>query len=300
MNKLKFVIIGPKTKNTEDLVSEIKKRNHQVVVLKLNELIFKFIDKKFKVIKGNINLDYFDIYIFRAFDRNTIEAQVLIKKLIRGNKVVIDDIIGNDFISGKIFEASRLIEAGVNIPNTWQALCFSSYKKLLSEIVFPVIVKPICGQKGKGLKKINSKKEYLDFFKHNEKGYFIQKYLPIKSDFRVMVVGNNALGAIERFIIKGDFRSNTSLGSKVTKALMNKDMKEIAIAAAKALNFEIAGVDLAKYKNKYYVLEVNHTPQWQKFKKLNKINPAEYIIDYALNKFRKASNFKRTNDNKRS
>jgi len=288
MKKIKIAIIGPKTKNTVDLVNEIRKRNFEVITLKLDETVFEFTNNKFRILKENIDLSAFDIYILRAFDRNTTEAQILAGELVRKNKVVIDETVGKDFVSGKIFEASKLTEAKVNIPKTWQALCFSSYKKLLNKITFPIIAKPVCGQKGRGLEKINNEKKYLEFFSKNKKGYFIQEYLPITSDFRVMVVGSKVIGAVERFVMKGDFRSNTSLGSKVVKAKLNKEMREIAISASRALKFEVAGVDLTKYKNKYYILEVNHTPQWQNVKKLNKMNPAKCIIDYALEKHKKS------------
>lgn len=286
MKKLKFAIIGPYTDNTKDLIEEIKKRDHEVTVIKLKEISFN-LSNKFKCFKDDYDIDNFDFYIFRAFDKNIIEAQVLAEKLVRERKLIIDETIGQNFIPGKIFEASKLIEAGVNIPKTWQALSFDVYKKLLKEIIFPVIVKPVCGQKGEGVEKINNKEEYLNFFKTKEKGYLIQEYLPIKSDFRVMVVGDKVIGAIERFVIKGDFRSNTSLGAKVAKAKTDEEMINTALSASQALQFETAGVDMTKFKGKYYVLEVNHTPQWQNVKKFNKINPAKHIIDYAIEKYEK-------------
>lgn len=284
MNKLNFVIIGPNTENTLDLIREIKKTGHRTFVVRLSDIFFEFNNGALKALWKNKNLFDFDIFLFRGYNKNLLFAQILAQELLGRGKIVIDKTMGKRFISSKAYEASRMMQGKINHPKTWQAVSFSSYKKILRKISFPVIAKPIYGQKGQGVEKIETAKEYLNFFSKNPKGYLIQEFLKIDSDIRVFIVGNKALGAMKRYLVPGDFRSNASLGAKTEKITLTKELKTLALKATKAMNYEIAGVDILEYKKKLYVLEVNSSPQWQKFKEVTEINPAEYIIGHALKK----------------
>lgn len=292
MKKLKFAIVGASgTENTKDLVEEIKSRGHSVFLIQPKNLVFEFSkNKKFKIRQGNIDSDKLDIFLFRGYNVNIVAAKILAEKLIRDGKVVIDEILGKRFIPSKTFETSKFAEYKINHPGTFQALDISSYKIILDKAAFPIVVKPLYGQKGQGIIKINNKTKALAFFRKNPEGYLIQEYLKTDGDVRVFVVNNKILGAIKRFVLPGDFRSNASLGAKAEKIIPTKEMKKIAIKATRAMGYEIAGVDFLEYKNKLYVLEINSTPQWQKFKKVTGINPAKYIISYALKKYEKIQN----------
>lgn len=287
MKKINFLIIGPNTENTADLVEEIKKRGHLVSIISMKEIFFEFSYNNFKINFKNKSLGVFDIVIFRGYNKNFIEAEILAKKFLDDNKIVIDETIGKRFLPSKIFEASRLVKNKIKHPKTFQALGNSSYAEIFKKIKFPIIVKPVGGQKGKDIHKFKNIEEARIFFKKNPRGYLIQEYCKIDGDIRVFVVGNKILGAIKRFVIKGDFRSNASLGATAEKYSVDSELHKLAISAAKIMAYEIAGVDVIKHKGKYFVLEVNFAPQWQKFKEVTGINPAKSIIDYAIRKYEK-------------
>jgi ribosomal protein S6--L-glutamate ligase len=287
MTKLKFVIFGPETPNTLDLVEEIKKSNNIPYVIQLKNIVFEFKNGKYRALWKNKDLRKFDIFLLRGYNKNLIFAQILIESLLTQNKTVIDETIGKKFLSSKVFEASLMNRNKIRHPRTYQAIDFIIWKKLLTKINFPIIAKPIYGQKGQGIVKLENKKEYLKFFAKNPRGYLVQEFLKIDGDIRVFVVNNKVLGAMKRFIVPGDFRSNASLGAKTEKINPSKEMTELALKAVKTMGYEIAGVDILKYKNKFYVLEVNSSPQWQKFKETTSINPAKEIIRYSLKKYEK-------------
>jgi|WetSurMetagenome_2_1015567.scaffolds.fasta_scaffold05184_2 ribosomal protein S6--L-glutamate ligase len=291
MNKLSVVIIGPETENTADLVREIEKKGHHSSVVKLGDVFFEFNDGTFKASWKNKNFFDFDIFIFRGYNKNLLFAQILAQELLARKKTVIDETIGKRFVSSKIYEASMLAQNRINHPKTWQAVSFSSYKRILEKISFPVIAKPIDGQKGQGIEKIESKERYLSFFAKNKKGYLCQEFLKIDYDIRVLVVNGKALGAMKRHIIPGDYRSNASLGAKTEKIDLTKELAALALKAAKVMDYEIAGVDIIEHDEKLYVLEINSAPQWQKFKEVTGINPAEAIIGYSLDKHKRKQNF---------
>lgn len=284
MNKLSFVIIGPNTENTLDLIREIKKAGHRHFIVRLSDIFFEFNNGIFRALWKNKDLLDFDIFLLRGYNKNLLFAQILAQELLAKGKIVIDKTIGKRFISSKAYETSKIMQNKINHPKTWQAVSFSSYKKILKQISFPVIAKPVYGQKGQGIEKFETAKEYLNFFSKNPKGYLVQEFLKIDGDIRIFIVGNKALGAMKRYLVPGDFRSNASLGASAKKIPLTQELKTLALKAAKTMDYEIAGVDILEHKKRFYVLEVNSSPQWQKFKEVTKTNPAEYIIRYALKK----------------
>ncbi len=287
MKKINFAIIGSLTENTLDLKNEIKKRGFFVSVFSLNSVFLEFNSNNFIARNKKISLNDFDIFLFRAYNKNFREARILAEALLAKNKIVIDTVLGLNMINSKIYEASKLNRAGINYPKTWQSIWGRNYNEILKKIDFPLIVKPIYGQKGQGVEKIENEQDFIKFFETNPKGYLMQEFFKIDGDIRVFIVNGKILGGIKRYLTKNDFRSNISLGAKIKKIDLTDEMKKIAIKAANAMQYEIAGVDLIEYKNKIYVLEVNSTPQWQGFKKATGINPAKEIITYALKKYEK-------------
>lgn len=285
MRKIRFLIIGTKSaQNTIDLIVEIEKNGNHVTVVSFKDFVFENRKGIFSVMLGDENLQDFDIYIFRGCYSNLFKAQLFINRLIEAGKVVIDESLGKFPIYDKVFQSSRFSLCGVPHPNTAQALNFVQWKKIVDSLGFPMIVKPCIGSQGRGVLKFEHQKEALDFFAQNPSGYMAQQYVPIKEDVRVFVVGKKVLGAMRRFIIDGDYRSNASLGAKTEKAQLTDEMEKIALEAATAMQVEIAGVDLIRFEDRWLVLEVNAAPQWQAFKVATGINPAEHITEYAVKK----------------
>ena len=287
MAKLKFAIIGPETENTNDLVNEIKKSGNISYVIQLKDVTFEFKSGEFKAFWSKKNLFNFDIFIFRGYNKNLNFARIFIDTLLNKKKVVVDDILGKTFISSKVFEASIFNRNKISHPKTYHAVNLASWKKILKKVKFPIIAKPVYGQKGQGIIKLENEKSYISLFTKNPKEYLLQEFIRVDGDLRVFIVNNKVLGAIKRFIVPGDFRSNASLGAQAIKVIPSKKIKEIAIKATKSMGYEIAGVDIIEDKNNLYVLEVNSSPQWQKFKETTGVNPAREIIKYSLEKYEK-------------
>jgi len=285
----KFIIIGPDTENTQDLLEEIRHRHSEVNLISLKDICFKFSENKFIAKWNNFYLDSFDIFIFRGYNKNLLFAKILANHLLEQNKIVLDTIVGKNSLSGKVAQAFIFSQKNISHPKTYQAVSFSAYKKLLSDIPFPIIVKPVDGQKGQGIEKFNDKKSALAFFYKHTKDLLIQEYLPITSDIRVFIVAGKVLGGIRRMIIQGDYRSNASLGAIAEKIQLTPEMENLALQAAAAMDYEIAGVDLIENNGKLYVLEVNIAPQWQKFKEVTGINPARDIVDLAIKRYLKTN-----------
>jgi glutathione synthase/RimK-type ligase-like ATP-grasp enzyme len=64
---------------------------------------------------------------------------------------------------------------------------------------------------------------------------------------------------------------------------LTKEIKNLAIKAAKITKTEIAGVDIVESERGLLVLEVNSIPGFTALQKVSDINLAEEIVSYFLN-----------------
>lgn len=280
---LKFAIIGSLTENTQDLLDEAKKAGHEAAVFNFADITFETKKNEFCVMHGEQNICEYDVVIFRGYNKHIYEAQLLSEMLLEKNKTVIEQTLGNYYVRGKMQQAKKLFQCGLKHPYTFQANNFKGWTKVLKAMEFPIIAKPILGRKGRGIQKLDTLEEAQEFFRINNSDYLVQQYFPITSDYRVFVVGGKVIGGFQRFINEGEYKSNIH-GTRAEKINVSDKMKKIAIQATSAMNYEIAGVDLFEHEGGIYIIEVNVAPQWEKFKFVTGVNPAQHIIEYAIKK----------------
>lgn len=286
--KVSFAIIGGrKGEHINDLVEEITKCGHEATHINIKELIIVSSESGFDILYKDSSILDFDVFILRSAFRSLKNEMCMIANfLLKNNKTIIDAVVGENYIAGKMYESYLLSQAGIASPLTMQIFVDENKSKVSGKMKFPIIAKPIVGSKGRGVQKINDMEE-LEKFKviEDTDKFLFQEYIPIAYDIRVFVVGSEALGAMKRIVGKDDFRSNASLGAAVEKIELTDSLKNIAISATRAYRYEVAGVDIVIHGGREYVLEVNNAPQWMAFKKVVGINPAEAIVKYCINKY---------------
>ena len=89
---------------------------------------------------------------------------------------------------------------------------------------------------------------------------------------------------MKRVAPNGEFRSNVHRGGSGHELVISRELKDIAVGAVKALNLDVAGVDLVKTVEGYVVLEVNPSPGFEEIEAVTNIHVAEAIISFAISK----------------
>jgi len=235
--------------------------------------------KKKKIVLRDFH-DY-DILIRRWVKKYYIQSLVVGWYMKQEGKTVLNSRL--EMILDKVSQAIRLYEAGLPHPLTWQALRPRNAKILLKRVKYPVIIKGIAGSLGAQVYKASSYSQALRFFKkQNMQDLLIQRDLNVREDIRVLVVGKKCLGAMKRMAPPGDFRSNVAVGARTEPYPLTSELKDLALRAAKAMGYEICGVDIMYKKNKPYILEVNRTPLFKGFIRTLKIPVAEEILKFAV------------------
>ena len=174
----------------------------------------------------------------------------------------------------------------VSNPDTWEA----SLEKL--DTKFPIIMKTLEGSKGIGVLFVESERslESLIQLLHNQNkdiDLLIQEYIKTDKDVRVIVLGGTIIGAMERGVIEGDFRSNVSQGAKVKEYKLTELEVEQCLLAAKAIDGSWTAVDFIPSKNPKkdppYILEVNHSPGTEGIEEATGKNIVKTVIDFYSN-----------------
>lgn len=157
---------------------------------------------------------------------------------------------------------------------------------------FPMIMKLLQGAQGIGVmlgSDRSSVESVMATLLEFDKDLILQEFVKEASgsDMRILVVGGKVVATMRRTARKGEFRANVhrgGFGEKVTR--LPKRYERAALAAAKAVGLDIAGVDVLETSAGPVLLEVNSSPGFQELEKATKINVAERMIQMAMKKAR--------------
>lgn len=287
---MNLMLIGsPDAVESQLTLEAAHKRGHQATGIHIYDLYFEVKDGVFTVKhRDGIDLLDYDVFIFRGISSSTPEksqlfnALILAKYLYDHGKRVVDEKLATDRIFPTKVPYTRT-KNNIPVPDTVFTLGINVTKDYLKKAKYPLIVKSIAGSKGRGVFLANDYKEALNIISENEgKRFLFQEYIPTRFDVRVFVIGGKILGAMRRDAADDDFRSNIAQGGQasVYDIDSNPKLKEVALEACKAANMEIAGVDIMINEDKYYVLEVNRSPQFRGLTEALHIDVADEIIKY--------------------
>lgn len=146
---------------------------------------------------------------------------------------------------------------------------------------FPFIAKSARGSAmGRGVYFIDNQEALFQYLQNHHLAY-IQEYLPIKKDIRVVVIGSRPVLAYWRIPVEGEFRSNVSLGGRISFDDLPEEAVELALHTAQKCGFDDVGIDICFHNGRYYVLEANMKYGKQGFlaKGIDYVKMMEKMID---------------------
>ena len=128
--------------------------------------------------------------------------------------------------------------------------------QVLDEFSFPMVAKEVRSSMGYGVSLIEDRRSLL---RHAEKHpvLYIQEYLPITRDLRVVYVGDQAVTAYWREAPPGRFHTNVAQGGAVHFDNIPPEPIAMVENAARQLGIDHAGFDLAQVDGHWYILEFN-------------------------------------------
>jgi len=161
------------------------------------------------------------------------------------------------FLGDKIKQTLLFQLQGLPAPRTRFYFGPKQQQNITKDFSFPFIAKKARGSSmGHGVWLIHDQNE-LDSYLAQHQPAYIQEFLDVDDDYRVVVVGDEVVHAYRRIPARGSFKANISQGGTVCLENIPGDVLELGLRAARACGFDLAGIDICQSNGRLYILEAN-------------------------------------------
>ena len=147
----------------------------------------------------------------------------------------------------------------LDIPHPRTRVFYGKHQKtsICNRFQFPFIAKiPRGSAMGRGVFLIHNQTE-LQHYLTLETPAYIQEYLPLDRDMRVVVIGKEVAHAYWRIAARGEFRSNVAAGASISLEPLPREALTLALHTAQACHWNDVGIDICSHRGKLFVLEAN-------------------------------------------
>jgi RimK family alpha-L-glutamate ligase len=160
-------------------------------------------------------------------------------------------------------QTSRILHAA-SVPHPRSAHMIAP--QAISPIEPPVVVKPRFGSWGRDVTLCESRADLMTCLEElstrswfRRQGVLVQELIPpLGHDLRLVVAGGQVVGAVRRHAAEGEWRTNVALGAEREATAPPQAAREIAAAAAAAVEGDLVGVDLMPTRDDGWIaIEVN-------------------------------------------
>ncbi|WP_406659692.1 tetrahydromethanopterin:alpha-L-glutamate ligase [Methanolobus sp. ZRKC3] len=301
MKKLAIVVTDPKDWTANALMQEAERRGFETYYPNLEKLetsIGKDIEHK----TNGINLSEMDAVIIRDMGTGKNDAHVfrfdVLQELEESGVIIINPPVAIQNAANKFHSSCLISKAGIPTPKTFVSQETEPGLKII-ETLKDVVVKPVFGFKGIGIKRIKNNEvigpdgtlekttvyDLVSGIIENKGMVYIQEFIENPGqDIRAFVVDGKVIGAIYRKAADGWWLNNLSQGGTPERCELTEKQEKMCIDAARAIGAVFAGVDIIESDKGCFVLEINATPSGAGIYKSLNINVAEHIIDTIENR----------------
>ncbi|HTK77641.1 MAG TPA: RimK family alpha-L-glutamate ligase [Gemmataceae bacterium] len=247
----------------------------------------------FRTLRSGVGIQFdsfagFDAILVRTMPAGSLEQivfrmDVLHRAQARGIRVL-NPPAALEACVDKYLATAKLAAAGLPVPPTVACQDAESALAAFRDLGGDVVVKPLFGAEGRGLMRVSDPELAWRTFRTLERSQavlYVQQFVRHPGwDLRVFVLGGGVLAAMRRYARDG-WRTNVALGGRAESVTVNADEGRLALASAKAVGAEVAGVDLLSGPDgEWYVLEVNAVPGWRALAPTCNVDVAAAVISY--------------------
>jgi [lysine-biosynthesis-protein LysW]---L-2-aminoadipate ligase len=200
------------------------------------------------------------------------------------NNFKVGEICGN-----KLITSLHLAKHHIPTPETGFAFSAEGARRMLNNMGYPAVLKPVIGSWGRGVFPIRDEETANILVETREENgsalsriYYIQEMVDRPPrDLRCIVVGDEVIAAIYRYSRSNEWRTNVAMGGKAEKADITNELEDIVLRAASAVGGGILGVDLMEDRRRgLLVHEINNTVEFRGAQEVSKADIADAILDY--------------------
>ena len=157
----------------------------------------------------------------------------------------------------KIKQTALFQMAGIPHPRTRVFFGKRQKRQIRDYFKLPLVAKVARGSAlGRGVFLIRTPGE-LEHYCQNHSPAYIQEYLSIDKDIRVVVIGRKAVHAYWRVAPEGEFRTNVAQGGEIDLSPVPQEAIRLAEQAATLCHLDDVGFDICHHQGNFMVLEAN-------------------------------------------
>ncbi len=274
--------------HTRRLLAALAARGHETLAIPATRLRSEVSERGDVHVLGpeDAVLNALDLLLVRGLPRGSLE-QVIFRMdalhiLVEHGVRCVNSPRAIERTVDKSWAGALLARAGVPTPPTVVCERYDGAMRAFERLGGDIVVKPLFGAMGNGIVRVEDRDVAHRVFRALELErtvYYVQRTIEPagRRDLRALVVGGEVVGAMER---KTDsWRANIARGALPRAIALSADERSLALAAAAAVEADVAGVDLLVASDGEIVVpEVNGIPGWQALQSVCEENLTARII----------------------
>ena len=284
---MKILILSrnPKLYSTAALLHAAENRGHEVRVVDYLRCYMNITSRKPRIYVDGEEL-VADAVIPRIAAKHTFYGNAVVRQFEMMNVFTLNESVAIARSRDKLRSLQILAKRGIGLPVTGFAHHTDATRELLKICGGPpLVIKLLEGTQGVGVvlaETENAAKSVIEAFKDLNANILVQEFIKEAdgADIRCIVVGGKVVASMKRQAEKGEFRSNLHRGGSAENVRITQQERRTAIAAAKAMGLNVAGVDLLRSNHGPVVMEVNSSPGLEGIEHSSKTDVAAKIIEF--------------------
>ncbi|MEM0515506.1 30S ribosomal protein S6--L-glutamate ligase [Pseudoalteromonas sp. YIC-827] len=252
--------------STRRLIEAAEKRGHEVQVLDALRCYMNINSQEPEIHFKGEKLEGFNAIIPRIGASVTFYGCSVLRQFEMMGVYPVNESVAITRSRDKLRSLQLLSRKGVGMPVTGFASKPDDVKDLLEMVGgAPVVIKLLEGTQGIGVVLAETRKaaeSVIEAFMGLKANIMVQEYIKEAggADIRCFVIGDRVIAAMKRQAQEGEFRSNLHRGGSASLVRITPEERKTAVAAAKAMGLNVAGVDLLRSERGPLVMEVNSSP----------------------------------------
>ncbi|MCG7488663.1 30S ribosomal protein S6--L-glutamate ligase [Vibrio sp. Of14-4] len=252
--------------STQRLIEAAQDRGHEVKVIDALRCYMNINSDKPQIHFKGEELSGFDAVIPRIGASVTFYGTAVLRQFEMMGVYPVNESVAITRSRDKLRSMQLLSRKGVGMPITGFASKPDDVKDLLEMVGgTPVVIKLLEGTQGIGVVLAETRKaaeSVIEAFMGLKANIMVQEYIKEAegADVRCFVIGDKVIAAMKRQGAEGEFRSNLHRGGSASLTKITPQERRTAVAAAKIMGLNVAGVDLLRSSRGPLVMEVNSSP----------------------------------------
>ena len=301
---LRIIVLAsnPDLYSNKRLIEAGEERGHEMRFVKISQCYMHVNSSKPDVYyRGNQLLSNVDAVIPRIKPAMTFYGCAVARQFQSTGAYCLNNSVSISRSRDKLRSLQLLSIKGIPMPITGFAnspMDTSNIIKLVGGA--PLVIKLLEGTQGKGVVLAETAKaaeSVINAFKSLHANILVQEFIKEADgkDIRCFVIDGKVVGSIQREAAAGEFRANLHLGGSASSVKTTTEERKIAVAAAKSMGLQVAGVDIIRSKSGPKVLEINSSPGLEGIESITEKDIAGLMIE-CIEKQVKGANFKKEMD----